>query len=65
MTFDEMMRHCRAGGKARRTSWTSNFRVFVEGMRLGVKGTLATGESFTSQYVAPMSDKAAVDWETA
>lgn len=65
MTFSEMMAHCRAGGKARRAAWTSNFRVFIEGLRLGVKGSLASGEPFTSEYHATMQDKAASDWEVA
>lgn len=65
MTFDKMMTHCKAGGKARRTSWTSNCRVFIEGLRLGVKGSLVTGEPFTSEYTATMADKSASDWEAA
>lgn len=66
MTFAEMMTHCKAGGKARRTAWRSNFRVFIEGLRLSVKGSLATtGEPFTSEYTATMQDKAATDWERA
>lgn len=65
MTFDQMMVHCRKGGKARRKSWTSNARIFVEGIRLGCKMTGANDEVITSEYCATLLDKRALDWEAA
>lgn len=63
MTYDQMMTHCKAGGKARRLSWKSDAVAFVEGMRLGVRASLASGETYTSAYHPTMTDKAANDWE--
>lgn len=65
MTFDEMMWHCRDGGKARRNSWTSNARVFIEGIRLGVQMTSENDVVRTREYTATLQDKQANDWEIA
>lgn len=64
MTFDQMMGHCKAGGKARRQSWTSDSVTFVEGLRLGVR-FMRDGQLMTCSYTANLSDRNATDWEIA
>lgn len=64
MTYDQMMTHCKAGGKARRRSWFSGAVTFIEGLQLGVRMT-SFGKVYTSHYTPTWSDRAAGDWEAA
>lgn len=66
MTYDQMLQHCKAGGKAQRAAWTSGAKVFIEGTILGVLTPFDLGRRIkTTGYVATISERNACDWEPA